>query len=121
MSRMFPSTRLRRNRLSEFSRRLVRETVLSPADFIYPVFVLEGNNIREPISSMSGQFRMSLDVLEREVEECLELGIPALALVSIYRPIGKNHQWRRSSQPRRTDSPCCSNPKRKISGNGADL
>ena len=80
MSRTFPSTRLRRNRFSDFSRRLVRENVLSTDDLIYPVFVREGKNIREPISSMSGQFRLSLDELEREVEECLELGIPALAL-----------------------------------------
>ena len=80
MSRMYPATRLRRNRFSEFSRRLVRETVLTPADFIYPVFLLDGQNIRQPIQSMSGQDRVSLDELEREVEECLELGIPALAL-----------------------------------------
>ncbi len=80
MSRYFPVTRLRRNRFAEFSRRLVRETQLSPADFIYPVFVLEGENIRQPIHSMSGQDRVSLDELERDAEECLELGIPALAL-----------------------------------------
>ena len=80
MSRYFPVTRLRRNRFSEFSRRLVRETELTPADFIYPVFVLEGKNIRQPIQSMSGQDRVSLDELERDAEACLELGIPALAL-----------------------------------------
>ena len=80
MSRMYPATRLRRNRFSEFSRRLVRETQLSAADFIYPVFVLEGENIRQPIGSMQGQDRVSLDELEREAETCLELGIPALAL-----------------------------------------
>ena len=80
MSRMFPATRLRRNRFSEFSRRLTQETTLSSADFIYPVFVMEGKNIREPITSMSGQDRVSLDELEREVETCLELGIPAMAL-----------------------------------------
>lgn len=80
MSRMYPATRLRRNRFSEFSRRLVRETELSTNDLIYPLFVLEGENIREPIASMSGQFRLSLDELEREVEQLLELGIPAIAL-----------------------------------------
>ena len=80
MSRTFPSTRLRRNRFSNFSRRLVREHTLSAADFIYPVFVIEGSNIRQPIDSMAGQYRLSLDELEREVEECLDLGIPALAL-----------------------------------------
>lgn len=80
MSRMFPATRLRRNRFSEFSRRLVRETSLSSGDFIYPVFVVDGKNHKEEISSMPGQFRISVDVLEKEVEELLELGIPAIAL-----------------------------------------
>ena len=80
MSRMYPATRLRRNRFAEFSRRLVRETELSPADFIYPVFLVDGQNQRQPIDSMSGQFRMSLDQLEQEVETLLNLGIPAIAL-----------------------------------------
>ena len=80
MSRMFPATRLRRNRYSEFSRRLIRETELSPADFIYPVFVLDGDDRREAISSMPGQDRLSLDLLEKEVEDLLALGIPAIAL-----------------------------------------
>lgn len=80
MSRMFPSTRLRRNRFSEFSRRLVRETELSPADFIYPVFVLDGKNRSESIKSMPGQNRLSLDLLLKEAEEVVSLGIPALAL-----------------------------------------
>ncbi len=80
MPRSFPSSRPRRNRYSDFSRRLVRENTLSVDDFIYPIFVLEGNNIRQPIKAMPGQSRLSLDELEREVEQCLELGIPAIAL-----------------------------------------
>ncbi len=80
MNRQFPSTRLRRNRYAEFSRRLVRETELSAADFIYPVFVLNGQNKREAISSMPGQYRLSMDELERVAEQALTLGIPALAL-----------------------------------------
>lgn len=80
MNRMFPATRMRRNRYSDFSRRLVAETVLTPNDFIYPVFILEGENRREPIASMSGQYRVSLDELERDIDELLELGIPAIAL-----------------------------------------
>ncbi|MDZ7923590.1 MAG: porphobilinogen synthase [Marinagarivorans sp.] len=78
--RTFPSTRMRRNRFSEFSRRLVRETELSPSDFIFPVFVIEGQNTREPIASMPGIFRMTIDELEKEVEELIALGIPAIAL-----------------------------------------
>lgn len=80
MQRSFPTTRMRRNRFSEFSRRLVRETEISAADFIFPVFVIEGTNQREAIASMPGIFRMSVDELEREVEQLLALGIPAIAL-----------------------------------------
>lgn len=80
MSRSFPNTRMRRNRFSDFSRRLVRETDLSANDFIFPVFVIEGTNKREAIESMPGIFRMTIDELEREVEELLTLGIPAIAL-----------------------------------------
>ena len=80
MERSFPSTRMRRNRFSEFSRRMVRETEISASDFIFPVFVIEGKNQREVIESMPGIFRMTIDELEREVEELLELGIPAIAL-----------------------------------------
>lgn len=80
MARQFPLTRMRRNRYSTFSRRLVRETRLSVDDFIYPVFVVEGKQQRQPIPSMPQQFRYSLDELEREAEIILQLGIPAIAL-----------------------------------------
>ena len=78
--RRFPATRMRRNRFSEFSRRLVRENSLSPADFIYPMFVIEGNGQREPITSMPGIERVSIDELKKEVEELLTLGVSAVAL-----------------------------------------
>lgn len=80
MQRQFPATRLRRNRFSEFSRRLVRETELTVNDLIYPVFIIDGKKQRQPIGSMPGQFRMTIDELECEVEKLLELGIPAIAL-----------------------------------------
>ncbi|MFT7560681.1 MAG: porphobilinogen synthase [Flavobacteriales bacterium] len=81
MLRTFPSTRLRRNRFTESSRQLVQETRLSPKDFIYPLFVLDGaGKKREAITSMPGQERLSLDSLCHEVEELLKLGIPAIAL-----------------------------------------
>jgi porphobilinogen synthase len=80
VTRQFPGTRLRRNRFSDFSRRLVRENELSANDFIYPVFVIEGQNQREPIASMPGIERLSIDQLQREVEQLLELGVPAIAL-----------------------------------------
>jgi porphobilinogen synthase len=78
--RRFPATRMRRNRFSQFSRRLVRENTLSADDFIYPMFVIEGNGRREPIASMPGIERVSIDELKREVEELLTLGVPAVAL-----------------------------------------
>lgn len=80
MHRQFPTTRMRRNRFAEFSRRLVRETQLSAGDFIYPMFLIEGSNCREPIASMPGIERFTLDLLAREVEELLNLRIPAIAL-----------------------------------------
>jgi porphobilinogen synthase len=79
----FPRTRMRRMRADDFSRRLMRETTLSAADLIYPVFVLEGENRREPIASMPGIERLSTDLLLREAEECLALEIPALALFPV--------------------------------------
>lgn len=78
--RSFPTTRMRRNRFSDFSRRLVRENELSPSDFIFPVFVIEGQNQREAINSMPGIERVSIDELKREVETLLEFGVPAIAL-----------------------------------------
>ena len=80
MSRVFPTTRMRRLRATDFARRLVSEHQLTASDLIYPVFVLEGHNKREAIDSMPGQFRLSIDLLLQEVEELLTLGVPAIAL-----------------------------------------
>jgi len=79
----FPHTRMRRLRAAEFSRRLVRETDLSPADFIYPVFVLEGSGQREAVPSMPGIERLSVDLLVEQARQALALGIPALALFPV--------------------------------------
>ncbi|NOL50375.1 porphobilinogen synthase [Pelistega europaea] len=76
----FPYSRPRRNRRDDFSRRLVRETTLTPDDFIYPVFVQEGSNVLQPIPSMPGQVRYSPDTILKVAEECVRLGIPVLAL-----------------------------------------
>ena len=76
----FPLTRLRRSRISEFSRRLVRETLLTPNDLIYPVFLVEGSNKTVAVESMPGVDRISLDLLPKIAEECISLGIPAIAL-----------------------------------------
>lgn len=82
-NRLFPATRLRRNRRDEFSRRLVRENVLTTNDLILPVFVLDGENRREPIPSMPGVERLSIDLLLKEAEALVALGIPALALFPV--------------------------------------
>jgi porphobilinogen synthase len=82
-NRLFPSTRLRRNRKDDFSRRLVRENVLTVDDLILPVFVLDGENQREAVTSMPGVERLSIDLLLQEAETWVELGIPALALFPV--------------------------------------
>lgn len=76
----FPSVRMRRMRRDDFSRRLMRENKLSVDDLIYPVFVTEGTNVRIPVPSMPGVERLSLDLLMKVAEECVELGIPVIAL-----------------------------------------
>nr|MBI3613871.1 porphobilinogen synthase [Nitrospirota bacterium] len=79
----FPYQRLRRLRESEPLRRMVRETRLSPADLIYPLFVVNGRDQRQPIVSMPGQFRLSVDLLVKEAAEARQLGIPAVILFGI--------------------------------------
>jgi porphobilinogen synthase len=79
----FPFTRMRRMRCNDFSRRLMRENQLSTDDLIYPMFVTEGLNLREPISSMPGIERYSLDLLLAEAQEVYDLGIPAIALFPV--------------------------------------
>ncbi|HET9404876.1 MAG TPA: porphobilinogen synthase [Burkholderiales bacterium] len=76
----FPQRRMRRMRRDEFSRRLQREHRLTTDDLIYPVFVIEGKNRAEPVSSMPGVRRFSVDRLLAHAEQCVELGIPALAI-----------------------------------------
>ena len=76
----FPRVRMRRNRLSEFSRKIVSENNISINDLIYPIFITYGSNIREEISSMPGIYRFSLDQLHKEIEYISSLNIPAIAL-----------------------------------------
>lgn len=79
----YPSTRMRRNRRDDFSRRLTRENRLSCDDLILPVFVLDGDNQREAIASMPGVERLSIDLLLDQARDCIELGIPAMALFPV--------------------------------------
>jgi porphobilinogen synthase len=86
----FPQKRMRRMRRDEFSRRLMRENHLRADDFIYPVFVLNGKNRKEKIPSMPGVIRQSADMLMRQAEKCLQLGIPALAIFPVIEPNQKS-------------------------------
>ncbi len=80
---VFPKTRMRRMRYHDFSRRLMRENLLSLNDLIYPMFVIEGVKQRQTISSMPGVERLSIDLLLAEAEQIYQLGIPAIALFPV--------------------------------------
>ncbi|MFD2112270.1 porphobilinogen synthase [Thiorhodococcus fuscus] len=79
----FPVTRMRRMRRDDFSRRMMRENTLTPDDLIYPVFVLDGSGQREPVASMPGVERLSIDLLVEEAREVHRLGIPVMALFPV--------------------------------------
>jgi porphobilinogen synthase len=85
----YPYTRMRRMRADDFSRRLMRETVLTPDDFIWPVFVIEGEDRTEKVASMPGVERMSIDRLLLKAGECVRLGVPAIALFPVTAPEAK--------------------------------
>jgi porphobilinogen synthase len=76
----FPATRMRRNRRAAWSRSLVRETTLASADLIWPMFLIEGRNLRTPVASMPGVERLSVDLAVKAAEEARALGIPAIAV-----------------------------------------
>lgn len=79
----YPYTRPRRMRKDDFSRRLMRENVLTVNDLIYPVFVLEGENRTENVASMPGVQRQSIDILLKTAKECVALGIPVMAIFPV--------------------------------------
>ena len=76
----YPTTRLRRNRREDWSRRLVAETKLSVDDLIWPVFVQEGTNARTPVESMPGVDRLTVDLFVEAAKQARDLGIPAIAI-----------------------------------------
>lgn len=87
-------TRLRRNRAQGWTRKMVAENKVSTDDLIWPVFMLEGNNIQDPIKSMPGVYRWSLDLLVSEIEQAATLGIPAIALFPVIDPSKKSADGR---------------------------
>ena len=91
----FPSTRMRRNRRTDWSRRLMQENNVSIDDLIWPLFVCEGSEVEEPVAAMPGVFRYSVDRLVCAVGRAYSLGIPAIALfpniaINLKDPLGKN-------------------------------
>ena len=82
----FPAIRMRRMRRDPFSRALMRENVITASDLIYPVFILDGENRSEPVLSMPGVERVSIDLLLKVAEDCALLGIPVLALFPVIEP-----------------------------------
>jgi porphobilinogen synthase len=96
----FPSVRMRRMRRDDFSRRLMRETVLTADDLIYPVFVLDGKSRTQKVDSMPGVLRLSVDRLLPVAQECVELGIPVLALFPVIDQRLKTPDGREAYNPR---------------------
>ena len=95
----FPMVRMRRMRHDDSSRRLMRENVLTPNDLILPVFVMEGEGLREPIPTMPGVFRYSLDELLKVCKEMVELGIPMIALFPHIEDSLKTPDGREAANP----------------------
>src|SRR5262245_27181151 len=93
-AQQYPRVRLRRMRRDDFSRRLMRETTLTAANLIYPVFVMEGRNQRAAVPSMPGVDRVTIDELVRDAETAARLGIPAVALFPVTPPDRKTDDGR---------------------------
>lgn len=96
----FPQRRMRRNRRDEFSRRLMRENRLTTDDLIYPVFVIDGSRRTEPIRSMPGVLRYTIDKLLPHAEHCHALGIPALAIFPAIERTLKTADGREATNPK---------------------
>jgi porphobilinogen synthase len=96
----YPSVRMRRMRHDDFSRRMMREHVLTSNDFIWPVFVIEGKNATQPVPSMPGVERYTLDRLLPVAEEALELRIPTLALFPAIEPALKTPDGKEATNPK---------------------
>ena len=95
----YPLGRPRRLRRDSFTRNLVREYALASSDLIYPVFVVDGNQQRQVISSMPGVERLSLDLLLPVAEDCVKLGIPVMALFPVIEQSLKTPDGREALNP----------------------
>src|SRR5882672_109796 len=95
----FPSVRMRRMRRDDFSRRLMREHVLTADDLIYPVFLIDGRNRTQAVPSMPGVSRYTLDKLMPVAERCLKLGVPVMALFPSIEPALKTPDGKEATNP----------------------
>ncbi len=95
----FPALRMRRLRQADWTRRLVAESTLSPSDFIWPLFVVDGRRKRDPVASMPGVDRLSVDLIAAAAEEAAGLGIPAVALFPYTEPSLKTVDGREAINP----------------------
>jgi porphobilinogen synthase len=99
MTAAYPALRLRRTRASAWSRALHRETVLTPADLIWPLFVTDGVGVEEPVGSLPGVSRWSLDGIAARAREAVGLGIPCLALFPNTQPGRRSEDGREALNP----------------------
>jgi porphobilinogen synthase len=106
--------RLRRNRKADWTRRLVRENTLTTDDLIWPIFLCEGENAREPVASMPGVERLSIDEAVRAAAEAAKLGIPALALFPFTEPGLRNEQASEALNPNNLVCRACRAIKREV-------
>jgi len=96
---LYPRVRMRRNRYDPWQRRLVAENTLGAADLIWPIFVREGTGTREPVASMPGVSRLTIDLLGEAIGEARDLGIPAVALFPVTPPEKKSEDGDEATRP----------------------
>ncbi len=96
---LYPTVRMRRNRRDDATRRLVAENKLTPDDFILPLFIVDGDAVRQPVDSMPGVDRLSVDLLPQAAEQAAEAGIPAVALFPYTDPALKTDDGRECYNP----------------------
>ena len=117
----YPYTRKRRMRRDDFSRRLMRENSLSASDFIYPMFILDGEQRSETVESMPGVERVSIDLLLEQAQEVSALGIPAIALFPVVGEAGKSDKADEAWNPQGLYSAPCVRSRRRIQSSASSL
>lgn len=117
MDALLAGTRMRRNRQTDWSRRLVRENTLAVDDLIWPIFLVEGTNIRQPVSSMPGVDRLSVDEAVRDANRAAELGIPAIAVFPYTDPDLRDEMGTEALNPENLTCQAC----RAIKAEGLNL